>query len=85
MINLTGKKIVGIISTKKNSSKRYYEQSNHWLRFLTNPKKRSLVLDPFAGSNTTGYAASQNKRRWISIEKNKDYTKGSKGRFIKSL
>ena len=61
------------------------ELAEFFIRFLTNPKKRSLVLDPFAGSNTTGYAASQNKRRWISIEENKDYIKGSKGRFIKPL
>ena len=61
------------------------ELAEFFIRFLANPKKRSLVLDPFAGSNTTGYAASQNKRRWISIEENKDYIKGSKGRFIKPL
>ena len=40
-------------------------------------------MDPFAGSNTTGYAASENNRKWISIEKNKEFIKGSKGRFIK--
>ena len=61
------------------------ELAEFFIRFLTNPKKKNLVLDPFAGSNTTGYAASQNKRRWISIEENKDYIKGSKGLFIKPL
>jgi site-specific DNA-methyltransferase (cytosine-N4-specific) len=32
-----------------------------------------LVLDPFAGSNTTGYTAEINKRKWLSIEKKHDY------------
>lgn len=40
-----------------------------------------LVLDPFAGSNTTGAAAESLGRKWISIETNQDYVNGSKGRF----
>ena len=44
--------------------------------------KGETVLDPFAGSNTTGYVASKLKRKWISIEKNIDYIKGSKGWFL---
>lgn len=50
-----------------------------FLRFLTD--KQDIVLDPFAGSNTTGYVADQLDRRWVSIESNKDYARGSKGRF----
>jgi site-specific DNA-methyltransferase (cytosine-N4-specific) len=50
-----------------------------FIRFLTTP--RELVLDPFAGSNTTGAAAEGLKRRWISIEAQMDYIEGSKGRF----
>lgn len=53
-----------------------------FIKFLTKPS--DLVLDPFAGSNTTGAAAEALGRKWISIELNKDYAKGSYGRFIKS-
>jgi len=50
-----------------------------FIKFLTTPKE--LVLDPFAGSNTTGLAAEKLKRRWISIELNPSYIESSKGRF----
>jgi site-specific DNA-methyltransferase (cytosine-N4-specific) len=50
-----------------------------FIRFLTKP--RNLVFDPFAGSNTTGAAAESLKRRWISVELDADYIKGSRGRF----
>ena len=41
-----------------------------------------LVLDPFAGSNMTGYVAEKMGRRWISCELNEDYVKGSRYRFV---
>jgi len=50
-----------------------------FINFLTTP--RDLVMDPFAGSNTTGAVAERLKRRWISIEPNADYVVGSAGRF----
>jgi hypothetical protein len=50
-----------------------------FIRFLTTP--RNLVLDPFAGSNTTGAAAEILKRRWIGIEIREDYIRASRGRF----
>ncbi len=50
-----------------------------FIRFLTDEK--DLVLDPFAGSNTTGAASELLKRRWMSIEIDKDYVKGSKLKF----
>lgn len=40
-----------------------------------------LVLDPFAGSNTTGAAADQLRRRWVSIEADGDYADSGIGRF----
>jgi hypothetical protein len=52
-----------------------------FIKFLTKPGQ--YVLDPFAGSNTTGAAADTLKRRWISIETNKSYANSSKGRFAK--
>jgi len=53
-----------------------------FIEFLTKPG--DLVLDPFAGSNTTGAAAEKLGRRWIAIEPNADYIRGSKGRFQKT-
>jgi DNA modification methylase len=51
-----------------------------FIQFLTKPN--ALVFDPFGGSNTTGYAAEALGRRWLSVEANKEYARGSKGRFI---
>ncbi|MCT7950516.1 site-specific DNA-methyltransferase [Ancylothrix sp. C2] len=42
-----------------------------------------LVLDPFAGSNTTGWMAEKLERKWLAFEINKDYLEGSKFRFEK--
>jgi site-specific DNA-methyltransferase (cytosine-N4-specific) len=50
-----------------------------FIRFLTQP--RDLVIDPFAGSNMTGFEAETLERRWISIEINADYVAGSELRF----
>jgi len=40
-----------------------------------------VVLDPFAGSNTTGMVAEALERRWIAIELNGEYLDASKFRF----
>ena len=40
-----------------------------------------LVLDPFAGSNTTGSVAEKLQRRWIAVDNVRDYLEGSKFRF----
>lgn len=50
-----------------------------FINFLTDPG--DIVLDPFAGSNTTGAAAESLGRQWIAIEANKPYIRGSRGRF----
>jgi site-specific DNA-methyltransferase (cytosine-N4-specific) len=42
-----------------------------FIRFLTEPG--DLVLDPFAGSNTTGACAQKLDRHWISIEVDREY------------
>ena len=54
-----------------------------FIRFLTEPGE--LVLDPFAGSNTTGHIAEQLARPWLSIEINADYVAGSRLRFDDAL
>ncbi len=50
-----------------------------FIEFLTDPG--DLVLDPFAGSNTTGFAAESLKRRWLSFEQSEDYALASSVRF----
>jgi DNA modification methylase len=40
-----------------------------------------VVLDPFAGSNTTGAVAENLNRRWIALESVEDYLRASKFRF----
>ncbi len=50
-----------------------------FIKFLTD--QGDLVLDPFAGSNTTGFVAETLQRRWISFEINSDYVMGSLYRF----
>jgi DNA modification methylase len=50
-----------------------------FINFLTQPG--DLVLDPFAGSNTTGAVAEKLKRRWVAVETCEDYIRGSLGRF----
>jgi site-specific DNA-methyltransferase (cytosine-N4-specific) len=51
-----------------------------FIKFLTVPG--NLVVDPFAGSNTTGAVAERLKRRWVAIEPEEQYVIGSRGRFL---
>lgn len=55
------------------------ELPRFFVQFLTEPG--DTVLDPFAGSNTTGAVAEQLSRRWISIEKDRVYATDSELRF----
>ena len=50
-----------------------------FLKLLTD--EGDVVLDPFAGSNTTGRVAEQLNRRWLAIETVKEYLDASKYRF----
>ncbi|MGB3756764.1 MAG: site-specific DNA-methyltransferase [Rivularia sp. (in: cyanobacteria)] len=50
-----------------------------FIKFLTD--EGDIVLDPFAGSNTTGFVAETLQRRWMSFEINENYLIGSKYRF----
>ena len=49
------------------------------IKFLTKPN--DVVLDIFAGSNTTGWVAEKLGRQWVSIEKSFHYIKTSLTRF----
>lgn len=50
-----------------------------FIRLLTDPG--DLVLDPFAGSNTTGFTAELLSRQWIAIDAKEEYVEQSKIRF----
>lgn len=50
-----------------------------FLKFLTD--EYDVVLDPFAGSNTTGFVAETLSRRWIAFDNNESYLEASKFRF----
>src|SRR5262249_19234875 len=50
-----------------------------FIKMLT--EEGDVVLDPFAGSNTTGAVAESLQRRWIAFESVEEYLQGSKFRF----
>lgn len=50
-----------------------------FLHFLTDPG--DLVLDPFAGSNASGFCAERSGRQWVSIEAMEEYAVHSMIRF----
>ena len=50
-----------------------------FIEFLTD--KDDLILDPFAGSNTTGQAAELLQRQWLAFEIDSKYLEGSVYRF----
>ena len=51
-----------------------------FIRMLTNP--RDLVVDIFAGSNTTGMVAEQEGRLWKAFDERLDYLASSAFRFL---
>lgn len=51
-----------------------------FIRFLTEPG--DLVVDIFAGSNTTGYVAEKEKRHWLAFEQLPEYLEASLFRFL---
>lgn len=50
-----------------------------FIQFLTD--ECDLVMDPFAGSNVTGYVAERLRRKWVSVEAKREYVSASKARF----
>ena len=57
--------------------------ANFFISFLTD--EGDLVLDPFAGSNTTGFAAETLSRKWTAIEIDPRYCDQVKLRFSEPL
>jgi DNA modification methylase len=50
-----------------------------FIKLLTD--EDDVVLDPFAGSNTTGVVSEQLARRWIAMDLSAEYLEASKVRF----
>jgi site-specific DNA-methyltransferase (cytosine-N4-specific) len=55
------------------------ELPEFFIKFLTDPG--DVVLDPFGGSNVTGKAAEDLRRRWMCFELLAEYLDGSRFRF----
>lgn len=51
-----------------------------FIKLTTEPG--DLVIDPFAGSNTTGAVCERIERRWLAFEMNEEYVRGGKHRFL---
>jgi len=51
-----------------------------FVKFLTD--ESDLVIDIFAGSNTTGFVAEALGRRWMAFEQSADYLRSSVFRFL---
>jgi DNA modification methylase len=50
-----------------------------FVKLLTQPN--DLVIDPFAGSNTTGAVAEELDRRWLGFDEVEEYLRASRFRF----
>ena len=87
--------VITAANTSSNDSYLQYCKTNHFeihparmpkalpeffIKYLTD--EGDLVLDPFAGSNTTGEVAERLNRNWISIEAKEEYILGARGRFL---
>ncbi|MBI1756400.1 MAG: site-specific DNA-methyltransferase [Fimbriimonas ginsengisoli] len=67
------------VGTKIHPARFPAELPRFFIEFLTEPG--DLVLDPFAGSNTTGRVAEGLGRRWAAVELNASYASESRLRF----
>lgn len=74
---LRGCKAVG---TKGHPARFPAKLPEFFIKFLTDPG--DLVVDIFAGSNTTGRAAEDLGRRWLSYELSAEYLAASAFRFL---
>lgn len=54
-----------------------------FVKLLTEPG--DLVVDPFAGSNLTGFAAELHDRQWLSVDLDESYVAGSSFRFPEAV
>jgi DNA modification methylase len=71
------------LKVKEHPARMRPELAGFFIAMLTN--KGDIVVDPFGGSNTTGAVADLAGRRWMAVEENQEFIKGSKGRFHKRV
>ncbi|GFO73745.1 hypothetical protein BJAS_P4749 [Bathymodiolus japonicus methanotrophic gill symbiont] len=76
-VYMAGCKAIGVKRHPARFPARFPE---FFIRFLTEPG--DIVVDIFSGSNTTGYVAEKEKRKWISIDSDMDYVAASSFRFL---
>ncbi len=69
-----------MFSAKKHPARFPVKLPEFFIDFLTDPD--DLVVDIFAGSNTTGFVAEQKGRRWIACELDQEYLAASIFRFF---
>jgi site-specific DNA-methyltransferase (cytosine-N4-specific) len=74
---LSGCKLVG---AQQHPARFPAKLPEFFIRFLTEPG--DLVLDIFAGSNTTGAVAELERRRWLAFDLSLDYLAASALRFV---
>jgi DNA modification methylase len=74
---LSGCKAVGV---KQHPARFPAKLPEFFIKFLTKPG--DLVLDIFAGSNTTSQVAELENRRWLAFETQVDYLAASAFRFL---
>lgn len=67
------------LGLRPNPSRFPADFSDFFVKFLS--KKGDLVVDPFAGSNTTAYSAERLGRRWRSADTDPEFVAGSAARF----
>lgn len=68
------------IGVKRHPARFPEKLPQFFIRFLTEPG--DIVLDIFAGSNTTGAVAEAEGRKWLAFEKRLDYLAASTFRFV---
>lgn len=69
-----------LVGTKSHSARFPAELPKFFVKFLTDPK--DVVVDIFAGSNTTGQVAEELDRYWLSFELNHRFLAASAFRFM---
>lgn len=68
------------VGTKGHPARFPTKLPEFFIRFLTDPD--DLVVDIFAGSNTTGQVAETEGRRWLAFEERAEYVATSAFRFL---
>jgi len=74
---LTACKIVGV---SQHPARFPAKLPEFFIKFLTEPN--DLVVDIFAGSNTTGMVAESHNRKWLAFDNSLDYVAASAFRFL---